>query len=155
MSNYLSYSAVRNPKWVNQAQTIIVCEVNFDHLPEEWVDFSCVESGDSMEHTSEIYQRCASGEFGEVLNVEIPTRTPDEIKQAIRVVRNRLLKEDVDPIVSNTLRWNSMTEAKQQEWLDYRQALLDLPNTSTATLVWNDDERDLVWQNLNLPTKPE
>ena len=54
----------------------------------------------------------------------------DELSGKVRRTRNSLLKEEVDVIVSNPLRWNSMTTEEQQEWTDYRQALLDVPQQS-------------------------
>lgn len=61
----------------------------------------------------------------------------------LRYERNRRLEQDVDPIVSNPLRWTNMTAEKQQEYTDYRTDLLDLPANTT-------DPRNPTW-----PTKPE
>lgn len=62
---------------------------------------------------------------------------------ALRDIRNTLLKENVDSVVSNPLRWASMTTEKQTEYTSYRQTLLDLPQNT-------EDPR-----NPNLPTPPE
>ena len=43
-----------------------------------------------------------------------------------REKRDQLLTE-MDAVVSNPLRWASFSEVKKQEWMDYRQALLDVP----------------------------
>ena len=150
----VSYIGVRNPQWLNQAHTYLKCEVNFSHLPEEWVEFSCVASGD-LPHTHEIFQKCVDGEFGAIAEFEAPTVSDEERLTALRIMRGKALEEDVDPLVSNPLRWNALSEEKQQEWEAYRQALLDFPATSTATLVWNDENLGMEWQNLTLPTKPE
>jgi hypothetical protein len=64
----------------------------------------------------------------------------------LREERNRLLVEEVDPIVSNNLRWNDMTAEKQTEWSNYRTALLDLPANQTPV----DDSLS----NITFPTKP-
>ena len=61
----------------------------------------------------------------------------------VRFQRDVLLKTEVDPIVSNQLRWGDMTPALQQAWADYRQALLDVPQQ-------NGFPHNVVW-----PTKPE
>ena len=45
-----------------------------------------------------------------------------------RKQRDAILSTEVDPIVSNPLRWSSMTAEQQQAWADYRQALLDVPS---------------------------
>ena len=67
------------------------------------------------------------------LNGDAQSYTPpteDEIvtQKAIEVreTRNALLSIEVDPIVSNPLRWADMTESKQDEWKKYRQELLDI-----------------------------
>ena len=45
----------------------------------------------------------------------------------IRAERDYRLHGEVDKIVSNPLRWESLSESKQDEIKAYRQALLDLP----------------------------
>jgi hypothetical protein len=59
-----------------------------------------------------------------------------------RKVRDDLLLSDVDPIVSNALRWNEMSEDKRTEWTNYRQALLDI------------EDLDGYPDNITWPTKP-
>lgn len=62
MSNY---TQIKNPKWVNAEHTLIDCEVNFNHLPEEFVPFTA-DPNDIYPYCKEIFDRCASGEFGPV-----------------------------------------------------------------------------------------
>jgi len=58
-------------------------------------------------------------------------RADREIKKTdIRRERDEELAHSVDPIVSNPLRWDSLSTDKQNEWKTYRQALLDLPAQS-------------------------
>ena len=64
----------------------------------------------------------------------------------LRMERNRILKQEVDPIISNAIRWSEMTSEKQTEWTTYRTALLNLPDNQTA----DDDELS----NINFPTQP-
>lgn len=45
---------------------------------------------------------------------------------AVRQQRDTLLATQVDPIVSNPLRWADLTTEKQAEWAAYRRALLDI-----------------------------
>lgn len=42
-----------------------------------------------------------------------------------RFIRDRYLKKYLDRM--NPVRWNSLTAEQQQAWLEYRQALLDIP----------------------------
>jgi hypothetical protein len=61
----------------------------------------------------------------------------------IRFERNERLLLEVDPVVTNPLRWSSLSEAKRQAWADYRQALLDISLQSGFPV-------DVIW-----PIKPE
>jgi len=45
-----------------------------------------------------------------------------------RNIRDNKLSTEVDPIVTNPLRWADLTPEKQQEWTDYRRNLLDISN---------------------------
>lgn len=67
---------------------------------------------------------------------------PTEQKiEDLRRLRNRKLSRFVDTI--NPMLWETMSESKKQEWRDYRQALLDVPQQSGFP-------DDITW-----PTKPE
>lgn len=154
--SYMSYSAVRNARYLNQANTRIECEVNFDSLDEEWTLFACTADIDEeFGHTHEIFNRCVAGDFGDVQAFSMPSVTEDERLMHIRGIRQAILREEVDPIMSNVGRWESLGAEKQQEWRDYRQALLDLTETCTDQMQWNDEHCYLYIQPTNLPTKPE
>ena len=90
-----------------------------------------------------IRQNAITGEITEVplTEEEIAHGALESIKVE-REIRDRILVEEVDPIVSNALRWNDMTDAKRTEWTNYRQALLDVP----AQAGYPD--------NITWPTKP-
>lgn len=62
-------------------------------------------------------------------------RTNEEILQDIRTIRNERLKTEVDPIVSNFLRWNDLNEDQQIQLKEYRQALLDVTDQPEFPLV--------------------
>jgi hypothetical protein len=61
----------------------------------------------------------------------------------VRLIRNLRLNNEVDPIVSNALRWAELTEDKQSEWRQYRTDLLNLSDQSGFP-------HNVIW-----PTKPE
>ena len=75
-----------------------------------------------------LIQDAITGEITEVplTDEEIAHGAAERIKGE-REIRDKMLVEEVDPIVSNALRWNDMTDAKRTEWTNYRQALLDVP----------------------------
>jgi hypothetical protein len=83
----------------------------------------------------------------DAVTVIINQMIADNPMKMLRAERNRLLEEEVDPIVSNNLRWADMTAEKQTEWSNYRTALLDLPANQTPV----DDDLS----NITFPTKPE
>ena len=90
-----------------------------------------------------IIQNAITGEITEIplTDEEIAHGALERIKGE-REERNRRLLAEVDPIVSNALRWNDMTDAKRTEWTNYRQALLDVP------------AQDGYPDNITWPTKP-
>ena len=61
----------------------------------------------------------------------------------VRAERDNRLVTEVDPIVSNALRWADVTAAKQAEWAQYRTDLLNVPDQAGFP-------HDITW-----PTKPE
>jgi hypothetical protein len=50
---------------------MIDCEVNFNHLQEEFVPFTAAAT-DTMNHGVEIFQRCVAGEFGIIAEYVAP-----------------------------------------------------------------------------------
>lgn len=50
----------------------------------------------------------------------------DKAAKAVRAKRDFLLQKEVDPVVTNPLRWGSMSEVQKQTVADYRQSLLDI-----------------------------
>jgi hypothetical protein len=152
----MKYTTVKTPKWSNAANTQIQCEVDFNDLAEEFVSFTAVAFGD-YPHTHEIFARCVAGEFGPVAGYVPPADiTGETALNKVRSKRDDILKTEVDPIVSNPLRWADLSEAQQQAWANYRRALLDITTTyPTPSYVWNEasqryDEVDVTW-----PVKPE
>tara|TARA_R110000803_G_scaffold195105_1_gene258297 strand:+ start:94 stop:528 length:435 start_codon:yes stop_codon:yes gene_type:complete len=61
----------------------------------------------------------------------------------VRAERDNRLVAEVDPIVSNALRWADLTAAKQAEWTQYRTDLLNVTDQAGFPT-------DITW-----PTKPE
>lgn len=154
--NERTINSARNPKWANYRKSSIDLEVDFNELTEEFVHFNA-HPNDIVSWGPELYNRAVAGEFGEIAEWEIPADiTGEDAINAIRNMRDRRLESEVDPIVTNPLRWGSMTEAKQQEWSDYRQALLDLPVTqASAYMTFNTETESMDWVNLTMPVKPE
>lgn len=157
----ITYSGVRNPKWLNAAQTMLYCEVNFGHVDfEEWSPFAAVESGD-YDHTHQIWAECVAGDYGPIADFEAPADiTGSDAQTYLRLERDRRLA-DCD-------WWANSDRTMTAEQTAYRQALRDLPaNSPDATLRWEQPPEDAVleqtigmphgytvWVNVTWPTKP-
>jgi hypothetical protein len=132
---------VKNCKWGNVEHTIILCDVDFDHLDEIYVPFSA-DLNDKYEHTKEIFNKAVAGEYGTIAAYEPPPPlTTEELASQARLQRDGLLSE-VDNIVGNPLRWASFSAEQQTTWANYRQALLDVPQQAGFP------------NTINWPTKP-
>ena len=61
-----------------------------------------------------------------------------EWPKAVREERDYLLKTEVDPVVSNPLRWSSMTTEQQNAWSQYRTDLLNITEQEgfPETVTW-------------------
>lgn len=116
----------RNPRVTYDSW--IECEI--EHPTLGWIPFSCPPKyvsgiSDSID-TKDLYEKLSSSK--DLIEFEHSTpRVEISISEAVRIERDRRLRNDVDPIVSNPLRWNDMDAGLQYEWIDYRQALLDIP----------------------------
>ena len=73
----------------------------------------------------------------------VDSRTSLEREADARAERDVTLKNEVDPIVSNPLRWAGMTSEKQSEWATYRNLLLDITDQSGFP------------DNIDWPVKPQ
>jgi hypothetical protein len=130
----------KNPQWANRDQTSINITVKFESINEE-LPFAA-NANDPEEYGRTIYAQALNGDFGEIAPFEPQEFTIDQIKHLVRDIRNEKLKTEVDPIVSNFLRWNGLSPEKQKEYEDYRQHLLDItsdPNFPWFNLVVKED----------------
>jgi hypothetical protein len=62
----------------------------------------------------------------------------EKLAEDARAQRDMILKNVVDPLVSNNLRWAELTTGEQAAWVTYRRALLDVPQQAKfpETIVW-------------------
>jgi hypothetical protein len=81
---------------------------------------------DPEQYGVDLYNAIVNGKYGEIADFVPYIPTQEELAFLIRSKRDLLLSE-LDVIVSNPIRWNSFTNSKKQEFIDYRQLLLDVP----------------------------
>ena len=65
------YTEIKNPQWANAEHTMINCEVNFNHLLQDFVPFSAVASGD-YDHSHQIFAECVGGKYGVIAEYVAP-----------------------------------------------------------------------------------
>lgn len=128
----------KNPQYAVPDGTLI--NLDWDHPEYGWIPFTA-SPDDVEQHGRDIYAAALAGEYGPIAPYDGPSEE-ELLEQQVRAHRDQLLME-VDAIVMNPLRWNSMTPQEQQAWADYRQALLDVPQQSGFP------------ENIDWPTKPE
>lgn len=124
----------KNPEWANRSQTLINLTVRFEEISED-LPFTA-NPKDSEAHGRDLFARAVTGEFGSVAPFNAVAPTVDSVKESVRQARNHKLETEVDPIVSNPLRWNDLTPEQQQDVADYRRALLDM--TDNPAFPWYD-----------------
>jgi len=120
----------------------IDCEI--EHETYGWIPFTCDPSDTGASFDTAALHATMDADPETAAYVP-PTQAELDAAAAadVRAQRDSLLKTDVDPIVSNPLRWADLSAEKQAEWAAYRRALLDI--TAQAGFP-----HAVVW-----PTKPE
>lgn len=103
----------------------IDCEI--EHETHGWIPFTC-----NPEDTGALFDTAllhAQMDVDPETAAYVPP-TQEELDEAasnaIRQQRDTLLATQVDPVVSNPLRWGDLSEEQQQAWATYRRALLDI-----------------------------
>lgn len=71
----------------------------------------------------------------------IDYRTEQEKIDYYRTLRDQILEVQVDPIMANQVRWNSMSDEEKSKWERVRTELLDVPQQSgfPNNIVWPDE----------------
>ena len=85
------------------------------------------------DHTGEIGQTWINGIWQTSGSMNL---TDEELSRQVRYKRDRYLRIIVDTM--NPIRWAVMTTEQQQAWVDYRQALLDVPEQEgfPTNIIW-------------------
>jgi len=84
----------------------------------------------NIQVTEEVWQNAINNSHNTIIDgvtSQVDHRSDEQKAKDARTRRNMLLTTIVDPIVTNPLRWAELSTAEQQEWADYRTALLNVP----------------------------
>lgn len=115
-------------------RTFIKCEI--EETEQGWVPRTLYPSYiPSQEDPVGLFEQMVEdGEVAEMTEEEIDV----EVSNKVRLQRDSKLQVEVDPWVNNPFRWDDSSFEKQQEWINYRRDLLNLPEQEgwPHEIVW-------------------
>ena len=136
----VTITEVRNAQSLNAENTAFEVEIN--HPEYDWIPYTLLPSDTDMTVDNSVLLGLIGSDYAAYV---APTQAEldAELAANLRAERDDKLVQEVDPIVTNPLRWAELTDAKQAEWTQYRTDLLNLPAQEgfPNTVTW--------------PTKPE
>ena len=136
----IAITQVRNAQSKNSSNTIIDVEIN--HPDYGWIPYLLTDYDTDTTIDNDAVMALIGDDFAAYVP---PTQAELDAaaSSGVRAERDHRLVTEVDPIVSNALRWADLTTAKQAEWTQYRTDLLNVPDQAGFP-------HDITW-----PTKPE
>jgi len=131
---------IRNAVSLNAENTIF--DVEIEHPKYGWIPYTIHPDDTDDTIDNEALLELIGDDFTAYV---APTQAELDAEAAanVRAARDFRLSLEVDPIVSNPLRWADMTAEQQSAWSQYRTDLLNI--TDQAGFPHN-----VIW-----PTKPE
>ena len=130
----ITITEVRNAKSLQSDNLRMDVEIN--HPDYGWIPYTVDPSDTDTTVDNTAILALVGTDFSAYV---APTQAELDAALAAQVRSSRdLLLSVVDVVVSNPLRWASLTSDKQNEWTVYRQALLDVPQQSgfPSTVTW-------------------
>jgi len=68
--------------------------------------------------------------IGKNFTVKPQKEKDDEEASLVRAIREGLFRSEVDPVITNPLRWSELTTEQQDAWKQYRTDLLNISEQS-------------------------
>ena len=135
----VTITEVRNARSMNEANTVIDVEIN--HPDYGWIPYLLTDYDEDQTVDNDVLLDLIGSDFAPYVP---PTQEELDAQAAgqIRAQRDYLLETEVDPIVSNPLRWADLTTEQQNAWAAYRTDLLNITDQSGFP------------HNVTWPTKP-
>lgn len=139
MTEQVTITEARNASYID-ADGSIDCEIN--HPKYGWIPYTLRDDDTDMTVDNEAVKAILGSN---IMAYVPPTQAELDALAAtdVRAERDWLLQNEVDPIVSNPLRWADMTTEQQNAWSQYRTDLLNITDQSGFP-------HSVTW-----PTKPE
>lgn len=133
----IEITEVRNARYISPDGDI---DLEINHPVFGWIEYTIAldDQDDTIDNNALIALANTIG-----ITPMDQTAWDNRIAHAVKDDRLAKLRNFVDPIVMNPLRWDELTAEKQQEWRDYRRALLDITDQEGYP-------HNVVW-----PTQPE
>jgi len=126
---------VRNAQSLNADNTAFELEIN--HPEFDWIPYHLSPDDTDMTVDNSVLLTLIGSDFDAYV---APTQAEldAELAANLRAERDDKLVNEVDPLVTNPLRWAELTDAKQAEWTQYRTDLLNLPAQAgfPNTVTW-------------------
>ena len=123
MTQQVTITEVRNAVSLNAENTCMDVEIN--HPEYGWIPYYLTD----FDEDTTVDNDAVMALIGSNFEAYVPPTQAELDAQAETAVRDRRdyrLENEVDPIVSNPLRWADMTTEQQNAWSAYRTALLDI-----------------------------
>ncbi len=123
----VTITEVRNAQSLNPKNTMFYVEIN--HPTYGWIPYTLNPNDTDMTIDNSVLLQLIGTDYEAYVE---PTQAEldAELAARIRLERDSKLALEVDPIVSNSLRFNELSEAKQTKWSQYRTDLLNVPQQS-------------------------
>jgi len=126
---------VRKAQSLNSDNTRMDVEIN--HPTYGWIPYTLDPSDTDTTVDNEAVMSLIGTDFTSYV---APTQADLDAGTALQIRSDRDYKllTEVDPLVSNPLRWAELTSDKKTEWSQYRTDLLNLPQQSgfPNTITW-------------------
>ena len=133
----ITITQVRNAQSLNEDNTRMDVEIN--HPDYGWIPYTLDPTDIDMTIDNNAVMSLISTNFTAYV---APTQAEldTELEANLRSQRDQKLVEELDPIVTNPLRWAELTSDKQTEWTQYRTDLLNVPQQSgfPTNVTWPD-----------------
>lgn len=128
----LLINEIRNAVSINDEDTVFELEIN--HPEHGWIPYTLDPSdGDNTINNDDLMVLIGSN-FTRITQEEKDERESNNVRSK----RDSLLQNEVDPLVTNPLRWAELTTEQQNAWSQYRTDLLNVPQQAgfPNTITW-------------------
>jgi hypothetical protein len=117
----IEITEVRNAQSMNAENTQFDVEIN--HPDYGWIPYSIHPSDTDMTIDNTALLSLIGSDYTPFSQADHDAR----VATMVRVQRDSKLTNEVDPVVSNPLRWADLSAQEQADVSAYRMALLDVP----------------------------